>query len=91
MGDVCRSMKVAEGTFYRWTKRLGDIGVTELRQLRRRSGLRFVRFADDVRQIKKELGSWPHSYQANLTAVTFAGLIAASVEVAKYASSTATN
>jgi putative transposase len=34
VGDICRSMEVAEGTFYRWKKRFGDIGVTELRELR---------------------------------------------------------
>ena len=32
--DVCRQMGISEATFYLWKKRYGNLGVTELRQLR---------------------------------------------------------
>ena len=32
--DICRKLGVSEATFYRWKKRYGDLGVTELRELR---------------------------------------------------------
>ena len=32
--EVCRDLGVSEPTFYRWKKRFGDLGVTELRELR---------------------------------------------------------
>lgn len=34
VGDICRSLGVSEGTFYRWKKRFGDLGVTEMHELR---------------------------------------------------------
>ncbi len=32
--EVCRELGVSEPTFYRWKKRFGDLGGTELRELR---------------------------------------------------------
>jgi putative transposase len=32
--EVCRKMGVAEQTFYRWKKRYGDLGVSEIRRLK---------------------------------------------------------
>ena len=32
--EVCRDLGVSEPTFYRWKRRFGDLGVTELRELR---------------------------------------------------------
>jgi putative transposase len=32
--EVCRALGVSEPTFYRWKKRFGDLGVSELRELR---------------------------------------------------------
>lgn len=32
--EVCRALGVSEPTFYRWKKRFGDLGLTELRELR---------------------------------------------------------
>jgi len=34
VGDICRKLGVAEATFYRWKKRYGGLGVTEIRRLR---------------------------------------------------------
>jgi len=34
VGDICRKLGVAEATFYRWKKRFGSLGVSELRELR---------------------------------------------------------
>ena len=34
MADVCRQMGISEATFYVWKKKYGNLGVTELRQLR---------------------------------------------------------
>ena len=34
VGEICRKLGVTETTFYRWEKRYGDLGVSELRQLR---------------------------------------------------------
>ena len=31
---ICRKLGVSEATFYRWKKRYGSLGVSELRQLR---------------------------------------------------------
>jgi putative transposase len=35
VADVCRQMGISEATFYVWKKRYGNLGVTELRQMRR--------------------------------------------------------
>lgn len=32
--EVCRRLGVSQQTFYRWKKKFGDIGVSELRKLR---------------------------------------------------------
>lgn len=32
--DICRKLEIAEATFYRWKRKFGDLGVTELRELR---------------------------------------------------------
>ena len=34
VGEVCRKMGVAEATFFRWKKKYGGLGVSELRRLR---------------------------------------------------------
>lgn len=34
VGDVCRSVGIAEATFYVWKKKFVSLGVTELRKLR---------------------------------------------------------
>ena len=32
--DVCRKLGVTETTFYRWKRRFGDLGVSEVRELK---------------------------------------------------------
>ena len=32
--DVCRKLGISEATFHRWRKRLGTLGVPEVRELR---------------------------------------------------------
>jgi putative transposase len=32
--EICRKLGVSEATFYRWKKRYGSLGVSELRELR---------------------------------------------------------
>ena len=34
IGEICRKLGVSEQTFYRWKKRFGALGVSELRELR---------------------------------------------------------
>src|SRR4051795_13609503 len=34
VGDVCRQMGVSEATFYVWKKKYGQLGLTEIRELR---------------------------------------------------------
>lgn len=34
VGEICRKLGVTEATFYRWKKRFGGLGVSELRELR---------------------------------------------------------
>ena len=34
VGEICRKLGVSEQTVYRWKKRFGALGVTELRELR---------------------------------------------------------
>jgi len=34
VAEPCRKMGVAEATFYRWKKRYGGLGVSEIRRLR---------------------------------------------------------
>lgn len=32
--DVCRQIVISEATFYKWKKKYGELGVSELRKLR---------------------------------------------------------
>jgi putative transposase len=32
--DVCRKLGISEATFHRWKKRLGSLGISEIRELR---------------------------------------------------------
>ncbi len=34
MGEICRKLEITEATFYRWKRKFGDLGVSELRELR---------------------------------------------------------
>ena len=34
MAEICRKMGITEQTFYRWKKKYGGLGVSELRQLK---------------------------------------------------------
>jgi putative transposase len=34
VADVCRQLGISEATFYVWKRKYGNLGVTELRQLR---------------------------------------------------------
>ena len=34
VAEICRKMGVAEATFYRWKKRYGGLGVSEIRRLK---------------------------------------------------------
>ena len=34
IGEICRKMGIAEATFYRWKRKFGGLGVSELRELR---------------------------------------------------------
>ena len=34
VAEICRNLGISEPTFYRWKKKYGDLGLSELRQLR---------------------------------------------------------
>jgi putative transposase len=34
VGDVCRQMGVSEATFYVWKKKYGQLGISEMREMR---------------------------------------------------------
>jgi putative transposase len=34
VAEICRKLEITETTFYRWKKKYGGLGVTELRELR---------------------------------------------------------
>ena len=34
VGEICRNMEVTEATFYRWKKRYGGLGMSEIRWLK---------------------------------------------------------
>jgi putative transposase len=36
--EVCRKLGVSEATFFRWRKQIGDLGTTELKELRQLRG-----------------------------------------------------
>lgn len=38
VAEPCRQSGIAEGTFYRWKKQLGSLGVSELQGLRQLQG-----------------------------------------------------
>ena len=42
--DICRKLGKTETTFYRWKRRFGDLGVSEVRELRQ--------LRDENRQLK---------------------------------------
>ncbi|UCF68757.1 MAG: transposase [Acidobacteriota bacterium] len=48
--EVCRKLGVSEQTFYRWKKRFGGLGVSELRELRqlREENRRLKRMVADL-------------------------------------------
>lgn len=43
--EVCRKLGITEQTFYRWRKRFGHLGVTEVRELKQ--------LRDEHRRLKK--------------------------------------
>jgi len=45
VAEVCRKMGIAEQTFFRWKKKYGGLGVSELRRLRQ--------FEEENRQLKR--------------------------------------
>ena len=44
VGEICRKLEITEATFYRWKKKFGGLGVSELRELRQ--------LREDNRQLK---------------------------------------
>ncbi len=46
--EVCRKLGVSEATFFRWRKQIGDLGTTELKELRR--------LRDEVRRLGPAAG-----------------------------------
>lgn len=42
--EVCRKLGVSEATYFRWRKQIGDLGTTELKELRQ--------LRDEVRRLK---------------------------------------
>ena len=34
VAEICRKLEITEGTFYRWKKKFGSLGIPELRELR---------------------------------------------------------
>jgi putative transposase len=34
VGDICRKLQITEATFYRWKRKYGGLGVSELRELK---------------------------------------------------------
>ena len=45
VAEICRKMGIAEQTFFRWKKKYGGLGVSELRRLRQ--------FEEENRQLKR--------------------------------------
>lgn len=56
--DVCRQMGVSEATFYVWKKKYGQLGLTEIRELRqlRDENARLKRLVADLTLDKHILG-----------------------------------
>ncbi len=42
--EVCRKLGISEATYFRWRKQIGDLGTTELKELRQ--------LRDEVRRLK---------------------------------------
>jgi len=34
VGEICRKLEITEATFYRWKRKFGGLGVSELRELK---------------------------------------------------------
>jgi len=58
VADVCRQLGVSEASFYVWKKKYGQLGVTELRELRqlRDENARLKRVVADLTLDKHILG-----------------------------------
>ncbi len=58
VADVCRQMGVSEATFYVWKKKYGQLGLTEIRELRqlRDENTRLKRLVADLTLDKHILG-----------------------------------
>jgi putative transposase len=57
VAEVCRKLGIAEQTFYRWKKKYGGVGVSELRELRqlREENRRLKRMVADLSLDKQML------------------------------------
>jgi putative transposase len=58
VADVCRQMGISEATFYVWKKKYGNLGTTELRELRvlREENAKLKRLVADLTLDKHILG-----------------------------------
>ncbi len=58
VADVCRQLGVSEASFYLWKRKYGNLGVTELRELRqlRDENARLKRLVADLTLDKHILG-----------------------------------
>ena len=58
VADVCRQMGVSEASFYVWKKKFGQLGLTEIRELRqlRDENARLKRLVADLTLDKHILG-----------------------------------
>ena len=58
VADVCRQMGVSEASFYVWKKKYGQLGITEIRELRqlRDENTRLKRLVADLTLDKHILG-----------------------------------
>jgi putative transposase len=58
VADVCRQLGVSEASFYVWKKRYGNLGLTEIRELRqlRDENVRLKRLVADLTLDKHILG-----------------------------------
>ena len=58
VGDVCRQVGIGEATFYNWKKKYGQLGITEIRELRqlRDENARLKRLVADLTLDKHIMG-----------------------------------
>jgi putative transposase len=58
VADVCRQMGISDATFYVWKKKYGNLGTTELRELRllREENAKLKRLVADLTLDKHILG-----------------------------------